>query len=55
MVSAQNAEQVIITHQSFKRLPGAIALVEAEEHVLPQAQFGGRQKMYGDLRAENLR
>jgi len=54
-VVAQTVTDVLIIQQKFQRLgSGAIQLLDCKRNWQDQSHFGGRQKMFGDLRWENL-
>ena len=54
-VTAQNADDVLLIQQKYQRLDsGMVQLLNAERHWFDQPKFGGRLKMFGDLRWENL-
>jgi hypothetical protein len=54
-VTAQSATDVLLISQSYQRTgTGMIQLLDAKREWLDQSKFGGRQKMFGDLRWENL-
>lgn len=54
-ITAQNADDVLLINQNFRRLAsGVIEFLESDRYWTTQAGFGGRQKMFGDLRPENL-
>lgn len=54
-LTAQTPDAVFIVQQKYQRLPsGVIQLLDSKREWLDQANFGGRQKMFGDLRWENL-
>lgn len=57
VATAQNADTVVTCTQSFRRLDDGTVYSYGEIEVMevPQKQFFGRQKMFGDLREENLR
>lgn len=57
IVSAQSAESVLQLTQPFEREERLqlVTFGTLETQELPQSGFAGRQKMFGDLRAENLR
>lgn len=56
MVTAQTRDLVVIAQRRFERKDGQIVwTAPAERDEFPQANFGGRQKMWGDLSPENLR
>ena len=54
MVTAQTEQEVLILRAVYKRNGARMEFEEPEEFVFPQAGFSGRQKMWGDLRPENL-
>jgi len=53
-ISAQNKDDALLIVQPYRRLTSGIQLLAGRREWFPQANFGGRQKMFGDLRAENL-
>ena len=54
-VTAQTAAGVLIIQQKYQRLgSGMIQLLDSKRNWFDQAHFGGRQKMFGDLRWEKL-
>lgn len=57
VVTVQTPESVLTVTQFFKRdeKRRKITFGERQEYESPINQFAGRQKMYGDLREENLR
>ena len=57
VATAQNATTVSIVYQDFHRLDDGTVYSygEVETQEFRQEQFQGRQKMFGDLREENLR
>lgn len=57
LCNAQSADDVILLRLEFSRDERLqlVTFAALEEERLKQAQFGGRQKMYGDLRPEDLR
>lgn len=52
-VTAQSPTEVLLITQFYQRLP-SVQLGEATRHWSTQDTFQGRQKMFGDLREENL-
>jgi len=55
VITAQSATDALVIRQTFQRLEsGAIQLLDCERRWFEQDHFGGRQKMFGDLRWENL-
>lgn len=56
MVTAQTRDLVVIAQRRFERRDGQIVFTApAIRDEFPQANFAGRQKMWGDLSPENLR
>jgi len=55
-VTAQSKTDVLMIQHAYQRKGSGLVqwIGEAHSHVIPQGEFGGRQKMYGDLRQENL-
>jgi|SRR6185436_12674930 len=53
-VTAQNLNDALIITQPYRRLSSGIQLLAGERHWIAQSAFSGRQKMFGDLREENL-
>ena len=57
-ITAQSATDVLLIHQKYQRLTsgtsGTVQLLKGSRGWLGQSQFSGRQKMFGDLRWENL-
>ena len=54
-VTAQNAAEVLLINQKYQRLAsGMIQLLDSRREWFKQGNFEGRQKMFGDLRFENL-
>ena len=54
-ITAQSATDVLLIHQKYQRLTsGTVQLLKGSRAWFGQSQFGGRQKMFGDLRWENL-
>lgn len=53
IATAQTATHVLTIWQTFA-FEGYFNFGKLEEYVIPQEQFTGRQKMFGDLRKENL-
>lgn len=47
LITAQNADDVILYTQPYSRKPEINWLGPAHEKHMPQSEFGGRQKMYG--------
>ena len=55
IVTAQSATDVLIINQNYQRLEsGMIQLLDCKRAWADQSAFNGRQKMFGDLRRENL-
>ena len=56
VATAQDADAVVVATQTFRRLgngePYSYGEVDVKD--FPQSDFRGRQKMFGDLREENL-
>jgi hypothetical protein len=57
VATAQNADNLVTCTQSFRRLSDGMVYSygEVEVREVPQSAFYGRQKMFGDLKQENLR
>jgi len=53
-ITAQTESDVLIVVQPYQRLGDCIQLLECKRNWLDQEHFSGRQKMFGDLREENL-
>jgi hypothetical protein len=53
-ITVQTESDVLIVMQAYQRLNDCIQLLNCERQWLDQSAFGGRQKMFGDLREENL-
>jgi hypothetical protein len=54
-VTAQSATDALIITQTYQRTgSGMIQLLDAKRQWIAQSDFGGRQKMFGDLRWEHL-
>jgi len=54
-ITAQTANDALIIHQEYQRLgSGVIQLLDCKREWFDQSRFSGRQKMFGDLRHENL-
>lgn len=54
-VAAQDRERAVLMHRTFVRTDGVITWTgEPVTREIPQSDFKGRQKMWGDLRPENL-
>jgi hypothetical protein len=55
-VTAQSKTDVLMMQHAYQRKASGLVqwIGEAHSHVIPQDGFGGRQKMFGDLREENL-
>jgi hypothetical protein len=55
-VTAQSKDHVLLMQQGYQRKGSGLVqwVGEAHSQVIPQDEFGGRQKMFGDLREENL-
>jgi len=55
-VTAQTEGDVVLMQHGYQITGGGRVRWLGETHtgVIPQSEFGGRQKMFGDLRAENL-
>jgi hypothetical protein len=54
-VTAQTPDSALIIQQKYQRVgSGMIQLLDCKRHWFEQSKFGGRQKMFGDLRWENL-
>jgi len=54
-ITAQTATDALIIHQAYQRLgSGVIQLLDCKREWFDQSRFSGRQKMFGDLRHENL-
>jgi hypothetical protein len=53
-VTAQNATDALLIAQKYQRMGSVIQLLSARRNWFPQDEFTGRQKMFGDLRLENL-
>jgi hypothetical protein len=55
VVTAQSATDALIVRQKYQRLPsGRVQLLDCRRDWFSQSEFGGRMKMFGDLRWENL-
>jgi hypothetical protein len=55
-VTAQSKTDVLMMQHAYQRKGSGLVqwIGEAHSSVIPQDGFGGRQKMFGDLREENL-
>ena len=54
-VTAQSSTDALIITQNYQRIgSGMIQLLDCKRHWFAQSDFGGRQKMFGDLSWENL-
>ena len=54
-ITAQRSADVLIIRQMYQRLgSGTIQLLDCKREWFDQSAFGGRQKMFGDLKWENL-
>ena len=54
-VAAQSSTDVLLIEQKYQRLAsGLVQLLTGKRRWMDQSQFSGRQKMFGDLRWENL-
>ena len=55
-VTAQSASDVVMMQHCYQRKSGGRVqwLGDTQSDVISQSEFGGRQKMFGDLREENL-
>jgi hypothetical protein len=54
-VTAQNSTEVLLIRQKYQRLgSGLVQLLDAKRDWFAQDKVRGRQKMFGDLRWENL-
>jgi len=53
-ITVQTESDVLIVSQAYQRLNDCIQLLDCKRRWLDQSAFGGRQKMFGDLREENL-
>ena len=54
-ITAQSATDVLLVQQKYQRLgSGMIQLLDGKRRWINQSDFGGRQKMFGDLSWENL-
>lgn len=55
-ITAQSPTDVVLMNHEYQRTSGGAAqwLHETHTEVMPQAEFGGRQKMWGVLTAETL-
>jgi hypothetical protein len=53
-ITVQTEIDVLIVSQIYQRLNDCIQLLECKREWYEQKHFGGRQKMFGDLREENL-
>ncbi len=55
LISAQNVNEVLILQQPYERIDsGRIQLLDSTRNWVAQSDFTGRQKMFGDLKWENL-
>lgn len=53
-ITAQSQDDVLIIAQPYRRMNSGIQLLTSRRVWCPQNDFKGRQKMFGDLREENL-
>jgi hypothetical protein len=54
-ITAQNATEALLVQQTYQRLDsGMIQLLDCKREWFDQDHFDGRQKMYGDLKWQNL-
>jgi len=53
-ITVQTESDVLIVSQAYQRLNDCIQLLDCKRQWGAQSTFGGRQKMFGDLREENL-
>jgi hypothetical protein len=53
-ITVQTESDVLIVSQAYQRLNDCIQLLDCKRRWIDQSAFGGRQKMFGDLREENL-
>jgi hypothetical protein len=53
-ITVQTESDVLFVSQAYQRLGDCIQLLECKRQWGSQSEFGGRQKMFGDLREENL-
>ncbi len=53
-VTAQMETEVLVVQQAYQRQGRAIQLLQAKRYWVPQSDFGGRQKVFGDLSEQNL-
>jgi len=55
-VTVQSKTDVLMMQHAYQRKGSGLVqwIGEAHSQVIPQDEFGGRQKMFGDLREENL-